>query len=239
MPIQDMGDTPDPLRFQGRGQASSNNVRHIHTESASGRTNARELGLDDGAYSLDDFYVASTNQHDHSETIQLKLPKHVKALVNQFVGMEDLPALRSANDVVRDALVHRLHYLQHEYGASDALRLWITMETTRTRLETIHAEMIAQRQLVEYVREVVDQAVESRDPAMLELIATSGTEFVRSAREPHRSSVLEHLRMGYTALGMDDSALQELAGEETADPFDPTVELHDAMHDAMRGEPHQ
>lgn len=231
MPVHDMGDAPDPLRFQGRGDQT--NVRYIQprgSSSGAGGSSSRDLGLDDGSYSPDDFYVASTNQHDHSETTQLKLPKHVKALANQFVNNEEIPAYRSVNDVIRDALVHRLQYLQHEYHASPALQLWITMETTRTRLETIQAEMIAQRQLVDYVREVVDQAVENRDPAMLELIATSGTEFVRTAREPHRGTVLDHLRMGFKSLGLDDAALQELAAEETADRFDPSVEIHEEPH---------
>lgn len=226
MPVHDMGDASDPLRFRAR--TAQTNVRYIRPEDA--QAGARDLGLDDGAYSPDDFYVASTNQHDHSETVQLKLPKHVKALANQFVNNEEIPAYRSVNDLVRDAMVHRMQYLQHEYHASPALQLWITMETTRTRLETIQAEMTAQRQLVDYVREVVEQAVENRDPAMLELIVTSGTEFVRAAREPHRSTVLDHLRMGYTALNLDDTALRELAAEEAADRWEPSVEIHEEPH---------
>lgn len=228
--IHDMSDRPDPLRFQGRGPSAGRVV-------AFPRPGAQDLGLDDGSYSLDDFYVASTNQHDHSETIQLKVPKHVKALLNQFVRMEDIPAYRSANDVMRDALVHRLQYLQHEYESSTALQLWITMETTRTRLETIQAEMTAQRQLVDYFREVVELAVGDQDRAMLEVITASATEFIRAAREPHRSVVLEHLRRGYLALGMDDAGLQELAAEEAADRFDPTVEIHDTMAAAMAVDP--
>lgn len=222
--IHDMGEERDPLRF-----AAGSNVRKLRDQ---------DLGLDDGGYALDRFYCASTNAHDHSETIQLKLPKHVKVLINQFVGNDELPAYRSVNDVVRDALVHRLQWIQDFYAASPALKAWIIMETTRNQLETIQAEMTAQRQLVEFFREVIDSAVADQDRTTMELITTTGTAMIQQAREPYRSQALEHLRRGYVALGMDDAALVEMVAEESADVFDPTVEIGQEMGRIMAADPH-
>ena len=221
----DMGNAPDPLR---------SNVRPIRAgaRGQAARVDAAELGLDDGKYSPDEFYCASTNEHDHSETIQLKLPKHVKAQLNELIRTGRVPAYRSPNDALRDGLVHRLHFLQHEYELPPALEFWVTTERTRARLETIQAEMAAQRQLVDHVREVVETAVQEQDRAMLEVIVTQVGDFIDVAREPHRGAVIEHLRVGYRSLGMNDAALAELAAVETGDGFDVSIEAETGQGDA-------
>lgn len=199
-------------------------VRHTHDPS---------YDLDDGSYSPDAFYVASTNSHDHSETAQVKMPKHLKRLISQFIQDASIPAYKSANDVIRDALVHRLRYLATEYQQSGAMERWVTQETARQRLETIRAELESQRQLVEFARETTQVAVDEHDPTVLEEVALSMSEFLKVAREPHKSNVIEHLRVGFHALGMDMGLIEGLAGvEEDSPAFG--VEI---LQDGRRGVP--
>jgi hypothetical protein len=186
--------------------------------------------------------------HDMGEErdpLRFAAGSNVRKLRDQDLGLDDggyaldrfYCASTNAHDVVHGP-VHRLQWIQDFYAASPALKAWIIMETTRNQLETIQAEMTAQRQLVEFFREVIDSAVADQDRTTMELITTTGTAMIQQAREPYRSQALEHLRRGYVALGMDDAALVELVAEESADVFDPTVEIGQEMGRIMAADPH-
>lgn len=88
----------------------------------------------DGSYSEKEFYVRSTNQHDHSESIRIRLPKEVLAQASEMVSSKKYNAYRTVADVVRDALVHRLHHLAEESGDEDLMD-FVNRQMMQARLD--------------------------------------------------------------------------------------------------------
>lgn len=60
-------------------------------------------------YDPERFYTRSTNSHDHSVQRSIRLSPALDAVLHHAI--ERIPAYRTTHDVVRDALVHRLHQL--------------------------------------------------------------------------------------------------------------------------------
>lgn len=84
-----------------------------------------EGGKDD--YSLDRFFPQSRNKHDHSIKMTVYTKPDVAARINFFVASEDFPDINSQQDFIRDAEIHRLHYLENHYEVP-GLSKWLKMQ---------------------------------------------------------------------------------------------------------------
>ncbi len=63
-------------------------------------------------YSPDKFYIKATDDHGHSELVHLKVPPGVLSAIAQIVQSRAIPEYRTSQDLIRDAIIHRLHYLR-------------------------------------------------------------------------------------------------------------------------------
>lgn len=72
-------------------------------------------------YSVDKYYMRSSDGHGHSAKIQVKLLSAEAAQVAKWTGHDATP-YRSMQDLMRDAIVHRIHQLEemHAAGQMDA-----------------------------------------------------------------------------------------------------------------------
>lgn len=65
-------------------------------------------------YDADHVYVRSSDGHGNYEQLRnVKISPALAAVLHEVISRGDLPDYRSISDVVRDALVHRLWYIQH------------------------------------------------------------------------------------------------------------------------------
>jgi hypothetical protein len=71
-------------------------------------------------YSPDKFYTRATDGKGHSEVVHLKLPPEITSVMAQIVQSRAIPDYRTAQDIIRDAIVHRLQYLR-ESGMVDGV----------------------------------------------------------------------------------------------------------------------
>lgn len=192
----------------------------------------KSFDFDDGSYDIEQFYVASTNRHDHSDSIALKLPKHVRVMINQFVAQQDIPAYKTANDLFRDAIVHRLHWLFTHYQAPERLQEWIEVETARASMDVIRAEFHAQDEVSEAVKEMIEIATARNDKSAMEEVVISCGPMLRRIKEPTRTDVIHRLRVGWVQLGMDLVDLEALlSNDEGRVVGDMVVEIGDAPID--------
>ena len=116
------------------------------------------------AYSVTRFYTRATNAHDHSRNVQVPMPSDIHAEIMRWVGI--IPEYRSAQDVIRDAVRHRIqqlgemdpakvdHGLLAEYDLADSI------EQTRHRVKL-------RRQLVRDAGDAAKEAVEAGDAAQM------------------------------------------------------------------------
>lgn len=89
-------------------------------------------------YSPHNFYVRSTNDHDHDEKVALRLPKNTWAAINEIVQSKRFPAYRTPLDLIRDAVVHRIHTLNHDFDLNDPdLTKWLVTELLMSEMAKI------------------------------------------------------------------------------------------------------
>lgn len=75
------------------------------------------LGSNDASsYSADKFYTASRNKKGFGSTIRLNVPPELLAAVSALVASRRVGDYRTSSDFYRDALVHRLKYLEQALG---------------------------------------------------------------------------------------------------------------------------
>jgi|DewCreStandDraft_5_1066085.scaffolds.fasta_scaffold01803_14 hypothetical protein len=114
------------------------------------------------SYSPDKFYTKSTDGKGHSETIYLKIHPTLARLMAEIIQSREIPEYRTAQDLIRDAVVHRIHYLRS--------RLAEKKVTVLKRIEAIqnllaHEEMMAQYQeVIERASAVVRQLLQDPVP---------------------------------------------------------------------------
>jgi Arc/MetJ-type ribon-helix-helix transcriptional regulator len=113
-------------------------------------------GTDAGGYSLDEFYIRATNSHDHSRSIRVHLPPEVTGRI--AAAVEAVPMYRNAADVVRDAIVHRLHYLDEVGYELAVVRNAQALEQVMARMEAQQELNKLQEQMVQNLKESVEQA---------------------------------------------------------------------------------
>jgi hypothetical protein len=69
----------------------------------------------DSGYSPHAFYITSTDEGGRC-TIRVNVPSHIAAEMAALIQSGKLPDYRTKEDIVRDALVHRLEFIQQLIG---------------------------------------------------------------------------------------------------------------------------
>lgn len=104
-------------------------------------------------YSPTSFYVNGTDKRGHREQIRCHFPQDVFGELSAICASKDLP-YKTLGDLVRDAVVHRLHQLEEIVSdpvAIRSLQLYSMAEKLRSRKERVAAE----RELVSSMREAI------------------------------------------------------------------------------------
>lgn len=131
-------------------------------------------------YARTNFYIHSTNKHNHAHTVRT-LPEHTRfppEVVAQMREMVDDPLTpyRSLQDLIRDAVYHRLHDLAEMRQDGDFPPRFQT-ELLRQAIAHRHHE---QEEFAETV-EMIDKEVETAFPdadSIADLVATAKESFV-------------------------------------------------------------
>lgn len=191
------------------------------TETRRGRPGGKVLGLaKDGSFELDqskydpnDFYTGSTNAHDHSAQVNIKVPKHILQILGEIVADPRYPAIKTPADAFRDALVHRAMYFQQNFTLPDGMEGWVAAQIALGRLAQVRAEKTSNLELIEEYRTSANIAIAERDIDMMQILIRDAEPYLMLAREPHRGDILQILDNGARILGMDRDVIAELAAD--------------------------
>jgi hypothetical protein len=66
-------------------------------------------------YSIDTFYTRSTDGRGNYEQMRFKMSGQLHSAITRMIKDEKFPSLNSVADVMRDALIHRLVYINKNY----------------------------------------------------------------------------------------------------------------------------
>ena len=134
----------------------------------------------DPAYSVDRFYTRATNEKDHGEYIRVKLAPEVIAELNRIVASGIVPEYESPQDIIRDAIVHRVRWLNDQRNVP---------LTELGRLMLLRAEL-ARLELRQQVRAEILQRIQR--------VASTAT------RPSDEQAIIEALRARLLELDPDD-----------------------------------
>lgn len=105
-------------------------------------------------YSLDAFYTTSVNNHDHSDPMSVKVPATLNAIMGALIQSGRLPDYKTRQDLVRDAVTHRLQYLSTVVEV-DGIEEWVRQEHALKQAENKRQRRVGRDKIVENNREEV------------------------------------------------------------------------------------
>lgn len=148
--------------------------------------------VDDGAYSIDNFYTKSKDMQGHSTVYHVRLPDYVAGEIGSMIESRKIPDYRTAADLIRDAIVHRLHYLS-ERTTSTALDGVVNRIAIENKTAQYQEELDAFRELTNEIRDTCQKAFIENDHEHLYDYIDQQAQLVEALREPFRSRIISIL----------------------------------------------
>lgn len=148
--------------------------------------------VDERGYRPDRFYTRSVNADGHGERMQVRVPQGIDS---QILGViKDVAQYRSPQDFWRDAALHRLEWLQHNYTISDSLRRFLELERMQADSDQAVDEVRTMKASVERLGEALGEHYEAGDWQMFADELIRGDERAEWLREPYRAKALHVLK---------------------------------------------
>lgn len=142
-------------------------------------------------YSEDRFYTRSTDAQGHGEHLRVRMPQGIEAQV--YGAVREVSEYRTVQDLMRDAVVHRLEYLQKRYKMSDEARRLLELERLRADSDRRSQDIDTMTDAVVDLGEKLSKAWEAKDYAMVAEELEEGSELIDWLREPYRGQVKQLL----------------------------------------------
>lgn len=143
-------------------------------------------------YSEERFYTSSSDVRGHSKMLRVWLPQGIDAQVYEAVN--GIPQYRTVQDFMRDAIVHRLEYLQHRYVLSDQGRRLLEIERWKADSERRSAEIQTMTSAVNNVGERLAEAWTAEDYQLLKQEYEEAKDQIDWLREPYKGRMVELLK---------------------------------------------
>jgi hypothetical protein len=133
-------------------------AKSAHTSSGNQPGAYDSWVLESNEYSPDKFYTKSTDGRGNSELIQVKVSPFVYGLLAEIIESPDFPDYRTKADLIRDALVHRLHHLREmakDTTRMDSLKRKTGMLMQEAQAERLKAEMEQEARFVDALIDIM------------------------------------------------------------------------------------
>ncbi|GIV04083.1 MAG: hypothetical protein KatS3mg015_2913 [Fimbriimonadales bacterium] len=136
-------------------------------------------------YSPNKFYTRAVDKQGHKETLHVPVPPAIYAAVSELIASRKFPALRTPQDFVRDAIIHRLHYLSTMAGGDyDDI---VARETFLADVQRLKSEATELEQLLLQTEELLKIAQSTADDQLFDTAIEHAMDRADSIREPYRT----------------------------------------------------
>lgn len=139
-------------------------------------------------YSPDKFYTRATNQKGFKDNIRLSLPPEMLGQIQAWVQGKEIPAYKTQQDFVRDAIFHRLKFLAGWKG-TPAQQKAIERSLYRERLAHLHEEMETNDEIVAGLRESINQARFSNNKKLIKDLCEAAETDLHTIPDPWREKI--------------------------------------------------
>ena len=165
-----MADTPKPISLAEYRRKGKHNPYEI-TES----------------YQPTDFYMAATDRQGHSRHMRLALPPTILGAIEAIVATKEWP-YRTAADLVRDAVIHRIKTLADMNGDESVLRA-LKLQMATDKMLKRQGEVEAAAGLVQGAKEAFDVAKQAKDWVTMSDLYRDLVEIVDELHEPYKGEL--------------------------------------------------
>jgi hypothetical protein len=111
-----------------------------------------------GNYDPTNFYTRATDGNGHDTTVTTKVSPALLGEIQRLIQSRSIPEYRTNGDLVRDALIHRLRYLNDEYPGSVNLHA-IEIEQRQAELDRMKIERESWTKLLNDLGEQLDSLI--------------------------------------------------------------------------------
>lgn len=144
---------------------------------------------ENSGYNRDEFITRSTDGHGHQRHQRVNFPPSVIGQASAIIQGGKIPQYSTVQDLVRDAVVHRLHYLNETYLKDPKLARELTAAVRKSRMEAITREQQELHGLVEACREAIMTAVRGKDWTAFRDALDQAEEQGEEVRDPYRTMI--------------------------------------------------
>lgn len=143
-------------------------------------------------YSEDRFYTSATNEHNHGEKLNgIRIPQGIDSQVHAAV--REVNEYRHVNDLVRDALLHRLEYLQKRYRLTPETHRMLQLERFAADRERRNREIHTNLETIEDLKVKLEDAWNAKDYRVFASELEEGKQMLEWMREPYHGEVVKIL----------------------------------------------
>lgn len=150
---------------------------------------------DQASYDEAEFYTRSKDKQGHGVIYHVRIPDDLAGVLNYIVQSGKIPEYRTVQDIFRDAIVHRIHWISEnekrlrEIDALKTIQVRIALENNTTRYLQ---ELQAYTELVDKVRDCCEAALRVNDYKYLEKYLNEQKDLVEveNIRDPFRAKIM-------------------------------------------------
>lgn len=176
----------------GYDPATGEDVRGATYKSTATRESSAEYDVfelvDERGYRPDRFYTRSVNADGHGERLQIRVPQGIDSQLYAAVG--EIGQYRSLQDLFRDAVIHRLEWLQRHYSLTDDMRRMLELERMEADSDRAVAEVQMMKASVAGLNAALEEHYTASDWQMFADELVRGDERAEWLREPYRAQAL-------------------------------------------------
>lgn len=149
-----------------------------------------------GDYDPDEFYTRAVNQHDHSVVLSVRVDPGVMAEIDSMISQRTIPHYKNRTDFIRDALVHRLHYVMEKYEdlQTPEFQMMLALEMEQSRVEQARRSVQTVEKLIADAKANVADARAKGDAGWLERTRESLVRQLEWVPEPYRSQIQQTVK---------------------------------------------
>ena len=109
------------------------------------------------------FYTRATNDHNHSKRVGAAVPPEIAGMAQQIVEQKRVPEYQSVGDVIRDALIHRLEWINQNLLQDEKFAGVLTNEEFGGRQNSMKMAMDRRREILDRAEDLFYQYEEHGD----------------------------------------------------------------------------
>lgn len=130
------GDASNVRSIKSAGHAGGRRTSRTYNpatgEDAASRGSLAEYNaftVETSGYREDRFYTRSVDADGHGQKLNLRVPQGIDS--QMYAAVAEIPEYRTIHDLIRDAVLHRLEYLQKRYSLSHKAQIMLSRERAK------------------------------------------------------------------------------------------------------------